>query len=191
MGEYTLDDISASWLGHGKKIPIGESMAWLIKEVESLHNRLVNAGEVERTMTQQIAELNREHNYLKEQADKLDELEHKVAETAEKCGVSHDNDFNANETLDRIAGFYLDEVAHLKLLFDVHQKSVVWLIERGQQQHQSPTVWWAGNRVIGEWTDQVNLAIRFARPEDAELVGNMMKLGDVQKMWEVVKHAWV
>jgi hypothetical protein len=54
----------------------------------------------------------------------LDELEHKVAETAEKCGIPHTNDFDASETLNRIAGFYLDEIAHQKLIFEVHQKSV-------------------------------------------------------------------
>jgi len=45
--QFTLEEISASWLGHGKQIPIGESMAWLIKEVERLHNQLVNAREDE------------------------------------------------------------------------------------------------------------------------------------------------
>jgi hypothetical protein len=34
--KFTLDEISASWLGHGKQIPIGQMMAWLIKEVERL-----------------------------------------------------------------------------------------------------------------------------------------------------------
>ena len=37
MKNYTLEEITASWLGHGKQIPIGESMAWLIREVERLY----------------------------------------------------------------------------------------------------------------------------------------------------------
>lgn len=36
------------------------------------------------------------------------ELQHAVAECAGKCGVPHDNDFTAQETLDRISGWFLE-----------------------------------------------------------------------------------
>lgn len=66
-----------------------------------------------------------------------------------------------------------------------------WLIERGQSQHQDPPLWWAGNRVVGEWTDLASVAIRFARKQDAEVVGRMMsQLGTQQQMWTVIEHRW-
>ena len=43
--QFTLEEITASWLGTGKKIPIGQMMAWLIKEVERLHNQICNFSE--------------------------------------------------------------------------------------------------------------------------------------------------
>ena len=70
-------------------------------------------------------------------------------------------------------------------------ESICWLIERGQQQGQTPTIWWAGLRVVGQWTDQVNLAIRFNRKEDAEAIAQMYPyLGEKDKMWIAVQHAW-
>ena len=66
-----------------------------------------------------------------------------------------------------------------------------WLIERGQAQHQDPPLWWAGNRAVGAWTDQAGIAIRFARKQDAIIVGKMMPhLGAFEQMWTVVEHAW-
>lgn len=66
-----------------------------------------------------------------------------------------------------------------------------WLIERGQAQHQDPPIWWAGRRVVGEWTSDANLAIGFCRKSDAETVGMMMsQLGSISLAWAVVEHAW-
>jgi hypothetical protein len=66
-----------------------------------------------------------------------------------------------------------------------------WLIERGQAQHQNPPLWWAGNRVVGEWTNQPGVAIRFARKGDAEIIGRMMpQLGEAERMWTVTEHSW-
>ena len=68
-----------------------------------------------------------------------------------------------------------------------------WLIERGQQQNHIPTIWWAGERVVGQWTDQVGLAIRFSRKEDAELVGSMLShlIGEKTLMWTAIQHCWI
>jgi hypothetical protein len=66
-----------------------------------------------------------------------------------------------------------------------------WLIERGQGQHQDPPLWWAGSRVVGQWTSDANVAIRFSRRDDAVVVGLMMpQLGIQMKMWTVIEHAW-
>lgn len=68
---------------------------------------------------------------------------------------------------------------------------VGWLIERGQAQHQDPSIWWAGNRIIGEWTNIDQLAIRFSRKADAEVVGRMLpQLGKIEEMWTVTEHVW-
>lgn len=71
-------------------------------------------------------------------------------------------------------------------------KETGWLIERGNAQHQDPPLWWAGSRSMTEWTTDSNQAIRFARAEDAKLVGDMigMRLGTYQTMWTVVEHQW-
>ncbi len=102
--EFTLDKISASWLGHGKQIPIGKMMAWLIKEIE--RRDAIDMEEAQRRIELRF------WLRLKEAEAQLTNLQHKVAETADKCGVPHDNDFEASETLDRIAEFYIDEMAH-------------------------------------------------------------------------------
>ena len=66
-----------------------------------------------------------------------------------------------------------------------------WLIERGQSQHQDPPLWWAGSRAVGGWTDQPGIAIRFARKQDAEIVGKMMmQLCIPEQMWTVTEHIW-
>jgi len=66
-----------------------------------------------------------------------------------------------------------------------------WLIERGQAQHQDPPIWWASNRVVGEWTSEANLAVGFCRKSDAETVGQMLPhLGRINLAWVVVEHIW-
>lgn len=42
-----------------------------------------------------------------------------------------------------------------------------WLIERGQPERQSPTVWWCGNQ---DWSEDANKAVRFESKESAEAV---------------------
>jgi hypothetical protein len=42
---FTLEEITASWLGHGKQIPISQMMAWLIREVERLKRGKFTAEE--------------------------------------------------------------------------------------------------------------------------------------------------
>jgi hypothetical protein len=55
MINLTLDDITASWLGHGKQIPVGKMMQWLIWRVQDLEPR-VAALTLELQQLKQFAE---------------------------------------------------------------------------------------------------------------------------------------
>ncbi len=58
---------------------------------------------------------------------RLDDLEHKVAETASLCGVPHDNDFTADETLNRIVDFYADLCHQLRTANGMRRKAEFYL----------------------------------------------------------------
>ena len=49
-----------------------------------------------------------------------------------------------------------------------------WVIERGQNQGQGLPIWWAGDRVVGEWTSDAVVAVHFARQSDAELIARRL-----------------
>lgn len=63
-----------------------------------------------------------------------------------------------------------------------------WLIERGQSEHQSPTMWWCGGT---EWSDDAAKAVRFARRVDAERVvaAESSYVGD--PIGRVTEHTWI
>jgi len=51
----------------------------------------------------------------------------------------------------------------------------VWLIERGQKEFHTPTIWYAADskhpedaRYAGRWTENANRAVKFATQEECE-----------------------
>ena len=49
-----------------------------------------------------------------------------------------------------------------------------WVIERGQNQGRGLPIWWAGDRVVGDWTSDEAVAVRFARKSDGELIARRL-----------------
>jgi hypothetical protein len=82
-------------------------------------------------------------------------------------------DVNLARTGDRDAGV---TVTRVRLTPSAPERETCWLIERGQAQHQRPTIWWiggpeiSGDKYLGWWTEVAHKANRYATRDEAEQV---------------------
>lgn len=79
---------------------------------------------------------------LKAKLAEAEELQHHIAKTASDCGVAHDNDFDAAETLDRIAEFYNDLKAQLAEERALKEK--IWGCLTPEKRYELNTEWMRG-----------------------------------------------
>lgn len=85
-----------------------------------------------------------------------------------------------------------DECRKLARDFLARRDAVVWLIERGQAQGQSPSVWWTGDA----WTLEAIRAKRFSSKVECEqyATGNALLTGIDSvhpRTWQATEHIFV
>lgn len=70
---------------------------------------------------------------------------------------------------------------------------VVFLIERGQAEHQSPTIWWRGGGFAsgleygGQWTEIADRALKFDSRDEAEALAKIK----VHRFYRVTEHLFL